>query len=163
MLQAERQAGREEGSIYNGHTAREWSLALQGLTPGGSEYATDPQACADYVRRGRDDVMEIRKQHAKALTSLRAERDDARATIVSMLEHDSLYPPLFRAAKAEQEAEALRAENAALHASKEKYEIALRHAITRNHGHSDGCAGCKLATDLIWAVKAQRTGDEEGR
>jgi hypothetical protein len=79
MLQAERQAGREEGSIYNGHTAREWSLALQGLMSESSEYTTDPQACADYVRRWRDDVME---QHAKALAALRVERDGLKVKLL---------------------------------------------------------------------------------
>ena len=31
-------------------TAKEWSLALQGLTPGGSEFVT-PQECVEYIRK----------------------------------------------------------------------------------------------------------------
>jgi hypothetical protein len=32
------------------HTAKEWRQALQGLTPGGSEFLT-PEECAAYVRK----------------------------------------------------------------------------------------------------------------
>ena len=43
-------------SYWNGHSAREWSLALQSLTPGGSEFASDPEACVEFIRieRRRD-------------------------------------------------------------------------------------------------------------
>lgn len=31
-----------------------WSLALQSLTPGGSEYVDDPERCVSYIRETRD-------------------------------------------------------------------------------------------------------------
>lgn len=41
---------------------RTWSLALQSLTPGGSEYADDPERCLAFVRGARE------WQHGKILT-----------------------------------------------------------------------------------------------
>ena len=37
----------------------EWRKALCSLTPGGSEYATDPQACVNYVREVRTSQMDL--------------------------------------------------------------------------------------------------------
>lgn len=33
---------------------REWALALQSLTPGGSEYVDDPERCVEAAREGRE-------------------------------------------------------------------------------------------------------------
>lgn len=56
---------------WNGHSAKEWSLALQSLTPQGSEFASDPQECVKFVRKQYDDELRLRKE----LASLR-ERDE---------------------------------------------------------------------------------------
>lgn len=67
-------------SQWNGHSAKEWSLALQGLTPQGSEYASDPQACVDYVRKDRASAHESR---IKAV-EVRRERDALKAQVEKM-------------------------------------------------------------------------------
>lgn len=41
--------------------AEKWSLALQSLTPGGSEYVDDPERCVAFVRETRE------RQHATIL------------------------------------------------------------------------------------------------
>lgn len=50
---------------WNGHSAKEWSLALQSLTPGGSEFACDPKECVDYVRRVFSDQSATRLELAR--------------------------------------------------------------------------------------------------
>lgn len=50
---------------WNGHSAKEWSLALQSLTPQGSEFACDPKACVDIIRREREDTIRLRKTMAR--------------------------------------------------------------------------------------------------
>jgi hypothetical protein len=48
---------------------RAWSLALQSLTPGGSEYADDPDACVKFVRETREaqhaTILKLKKQANK--------------------------------------------------------------------------------------------------
>lgn len=60
-------------------TERESALAaLEALTPGGSEFVGDPEACAAYVRRRLADGHEARKAVVKQGRALAALRDYAR-------------------------------------------------------------------------------------
>jgi hypothetical protein len=47
----------------------QWKKAFHSVTPGGSEYANDPQACVDFVRKSRSD------QH-EAILKFKQERDE---------------------------------------------------------------------------------------
>lgn len=49
----------------------EWSLALQSLTPGGSEYVDDPARCVAFVRDTRTSQHETIKRQQKQLNELR--------------------------------------------------------------------------------------------
>jgi hypothetical protein len=61
-----------QDSEWNGHTAKEWSLALQSLTPQGSEFASDPAACVEYVREERAAMWKRFKAALKELREMRA-------------------------------------------------------------------------------------------
>lgn len=41
-----------------------WRRALHSLTPGGSEYADDPQRCVQYVRASREHLFAQVRRHA---------------------------------------------------------------------------------------------------
>jgi hypothetical protein len=54
------------------YTAQEWALALQGLTPGGSEFLT-PDGCAAWIRRSREFppiIIRLRKEKALLRSAL---------------------------------------------------------------------------------------------
>lgn len=48
-----------------------WKTALEGLTPGGSEFVNDPAACAAFVREARDSAV-------RAVAHAHRQRDEAR-------------------------------------------------------------------------------------
>jgi hypothetical protein len=54
-------------------------LALQSLTPGGSEYVNDPERCVSFVKNVRDKNFELIKQ-------FKLERDEALARLASLEE-----------------------------------------------------------------------------
>lgn len=56
----DRDDARMVTKALNNH--REWALALQSLTPGGSEYVDEPQRCATHVRDTMDSRWDIIKQ-----------------------------------------------------------------------------------------------------
>jgi rubredoxin len=51
--------------------AQEWALALQSLTPGGSEYVDDPERCVAFVRETR------KSQHAAILAATKRAKEAA--------------------------------------------------------------------------------------
>jgi len=57
----------------------EWKKALHILTPGGSEFANDPSACVEWIRKARS------SQH-NTILALKGERDQARADTQSLRE-----------------------------------------------------------------------------
>ena len=58
-------------------TAKEWALALQDLTPGGSEFLT-PRECADYVRE--------RTNYPQIIIRQREQIKELQAALRAMLE-----------------------------------------------------------------------------
>jgi hypothetical protein len=53
-------------------SAKEWALALQGLTPGGSEFLT-PDACVAWIRRSREFppiIIRLREEKAALRSAL---------------------------------------------------------------------------------------------
>jgi len=65
----------------------QWKKALHGLTPGGSEYADDPVACVEWVRKSRED------QHY-AILSFKTQRDRLREVLQTILTTHCAYPDL---------------------------------------------------------------------
>ena len=66
---------RERG--WNGKSAKEWSLALQGLTPQGSEFANSPAACVEYVESEMKAAFEARKRVVMLERELAEERAES--------------------------------------------------------------------------------------
>ena len=56
-----------------------WSLALQSLTPGGSEYVDDPPRCVAYVREARESQHRVLLGLVKRMHTERRLLDDALA------------------------------------------------------------------------------------
>jgi hypothetical protein len=55
-----------------------WKKAFHSVTPGGSEYANDPQACVDFVRKSRSDQHEVILKFKQGRDEARQERDQLR-------------------------------------------------------------------------------------
>lgn len=126
---AEKAEGEQE---WNGHTAKEWSLALQSLTPQGSEFATSPQACVEYVRR------EMAAGHEARIQKVKAERGVASANIAYGEEHQRRLKAERELAEARENiselmfASAVRAERAVRAEARESEERAKREAAEAN-------------------------------
>jgi hypothetical protein len=52
---------------------QDWALALQSLTPGGSEYVDDPARCVAFVREAREGPMEMLKRFKQTIDRLELE------------------------------------------------------------------------------------------
>ena len=68
-----------------------WSLALQSLTPGGSEYVDDPERCVRFVRETRE------SQHAMIAKTVLENKEQAK----QIAEKDARADALWRTWKAE--------------------------------------------------------------
>lgn len=55
---------------------RKWALALQELTPGGSEYVDDPKRCVTYVRDTRSSLLDVMKGFKRERDALQAKLAD---------------------------------------------------------------------------------------
>jgi hypothetical protein len=82
--QHERDAGRLLSIIEEQDTMlKRWKAAVEGLTPNGSEYVDDPEACAAHIRertRYPKQILELRARVEELETSLRNQiGDDASA------------------------------------------------------------------------------------
>ncbi len=55
------EAGYEARAEADRRELKEWSLALQSLTPGGSEFANDPEYCREYIHRRLTEIHEAKK------------------------------------------------------------------------------------------------------
>lgn len=62
----------DERPSWEKFSAKEWALALVGLTPGGSEFLT-PDACVAWIRRSRD--------FPSIIVQLREEKDLLRSAL----------------------------------------------------------------------------------
>jgi hypothetical protein len=69
-------SARDEEIAAKDARIREWALALQSLTPGGSEYVDDPTRCVAFVREARE------LQH-RVIGKLKRERDEARSSLAA--------------------------------------------------------------------------------
>jgi hypothetical protein len=54
----------------------QWKKAFHSVTPGGSEYANDPQACVDFVRKSRSDQYEAILKFKQERDQFHRERDE---------------------------------------------------------------------------------------
>lgn len=63
---------REDEINVNPEMFRRYRLALEGLTPGGSEYSGDPERCADTVRKSLHSRMDLLKDKVKRIHELEA-------------------------------------------------------------------------------------------
>jgi hypothetical protein len=66
---------------------RDWALALQSLTPGGSEYVDDPKRCVETIRVGQDGIWKALCKFKDDLDKARAQRDALRAALVTIMEN----------------------------------------------------------------------------
>lgn len=63
-----------------------WALALQSLTPGGSEYANDPTRCVRFVRETRTTQHEAIKKSKGDADALRAQLGEVRMMLREVAE-----------------------------------------------------------------------------
>ena len=76
-MRLQRQGFVDNRPSWEKFSAKEWALALQSLTPSGSEFLT-PAECVAFVRRSRE--------FPPIIIRLREERESLRAALGSLLE-----------------------------------------------------------------------------
>lgn len=120
--------------------------ALEGLTPGGSEYAGDPSACVAFVREVRETQHAAIKTFKARAESAEKERDEAvKSYGIASGARVEVH------ARARQLAEALRAVEWSVDARAEGETVMCCPACAwwKSHGHSEDCIiGNALAREV---------------
>ena len=66
----------------------EYKTALEGLTPGGSEYINSPEACTEYIRKAMDHRERFKKLKADVNALVKILKDYRAASYLDMREVD---------------------------------------------------------------------------
>jgi hypothetical protein len=85
-LRGEKQVSRAQAFEWLVAKVREYDLALQSLTPGGSEFVSDPDRCVEFVKQVRQADFGIIKRDKATLVRLRSALEAEAAS------HDLLAP-----------------------------------------------------------------------
>lgn len=62
--------GKEHDRLFGKDMLTRYKRALEGLTPGGSEFVDDPERCAAVVRSSSEGIMSVLTKRVKQLNAL---------------------------------------------------------------------------------------------